>query len=359
VRVFMIIGIVLTVLGIFFLYQMLQPSGATGPFGVDIMHSAAPILALTFLPMGIIFTAVGYYFVRSAARQKRILQQGLAGTATVLGLASTNMYVNEQPVAKLTLSVQLPGRAPYTVERREVVPLLALAMIAPGSTVAVAVDPADPQKVVIDWSGQTQNRGVGQGSMGMGLTPPPPAGMPAPNTLSSMGSTPATPNTLSAVPAATALGVVAADSAPSSVVTPSGGMEFGFDASGQPLAGETAAVVAGVRSGALHQIKGSAAALLATGTRGTAIITTTQPMGQTVRDIDPAADPGRLNDPMWLFTTQVTVPGEAPFPAVFGHRVPLDKVSALAPGVNLAVAVDLADRMNEVAIDWDHSPITG
>jgi len=351
----MIIGIVLTVVGIFFVYQMFQPTAATGTFKVDFVHSAAPILALTFLPMGVFFTAVGYYFVRSAGRQNKILQQGLAGTATVLGLASTSVYINEQPVAKLTLNVQLPGRAPYTVERREVIPLLALGMVTPGSSLPVAVDPADPQKVVIDWSGQTQSRNVGQGPTGTGATPAPSGGMPAPNTLSSMGSMPATLNTLSAAPTGVGFGAVAGGGSPGA----GGGMDFNFDASGQPVAGETAAIVGAVRSGALPTIRGSAAELLATGTHGTAVITTAQPIGKTVRDINPAADPSRLNDPMWLFTVEVSVAGEAPFPAVFGHRVPLDKVSAVAPGVELAVAVNMADRNQEVAIDWDHSPSAG
>jgi hypothetical protein len=104
------------------------------------------------------------------------------------------------------------------------------------------------------------------------------------------------------------------------------------------------------------QIHGSAAQVLATGTHGTAVITSAQPLGKTVRDVNPDADPSRLNDPMWLFTVEATLPGEAPFPAVFGHRVPLDKIASVAPGVKLAVSVNLSDH-NEVAIDWDRSPI--
>jgi hypothetical protein len=42
---------------------------------------------------------------------------------------------------------------------------------------------------------------------------------------------------------------------------------------------------------------------------------------------------------------------------MFGHRVPAAKVSDLAPGVKLAVAVDESDKNEEVAIDWDKSPI--
>ena len=352
-RVFMIIGIVLTVVGVYFLYQTIQPSTATG-IGADAGHTASSILALTFLPMGIIFTLVGYFFVRSSSRSNKILQQGVAGTATILGLASTNMYINEQPVAKLTMSIQLPGRAPYTVEKREVIPMLALGMIAPGKSLPVAVDPANPQSVVIDWSGQTQNRPMGQGAMGMNPDAMPSAGMPAPNTLSAMGSAPVAPNTLGGATTGIGLGVLAGGAAPSG----STAMDFNWDASGQPIAGQTAAVIGAVRSGALPTIPGSAAQLLATGTPGTAVVTTAQPMGKTVRDINPAAEASHLNDPMWLFTVEVMVAGEMPFPAVFGHRVPLDKVSSVAPGANLAVAVNMADRNQEVAIDWDKTPLS-
>jgi len=118
-----------------------------------------------------------------------------------------------------------------------------------------------------------------------------------------------------------------------------------------------AALVGAVSKGALPTIRGSADQILATGTHGTAVITTAQPLGKTVRDINPGADASRLNDPVWLFTVEISFAGESPFPAVFGHRVPLDKLSAVAPGVKLAVAVGQTDRNHEVAIDWDKSPI--
>jgi hypothetical protein len=70
----------------------------------------------------------------------------------------------------------------------------------------------------------------------------------------------------------------------------------------------------GVRSGSVNTIRGSADQLLATGTHGMATITMAMPLGKTVRDINPAADPSRLNDPLWLFTVEVTLAGEAPSP---------------------------------------------
>jgi hypothetical protein len=107
----------------------------------------------------------------------------------------------------------------------------------------------------------------------------------------------------------------------------------------------------------VNTIKGSADQLLATGTHGTAVITTAMPLGKTVKDINPAADPSRLNDPVWLFTVEATVPGEAPFPAVFGHRVPIAKLGFVSPGVKLAVSVNMANKNQEMAIDWEKSPV--
>src|ERR1035437_881362 len=112
-----------------------------------------------------------------------------------------------------------------------------------------------------------------------------------------------------------------------------------------------------VRGGILPTINGGNDHILATGTHGTAVITMAQPTGKTLRDIDPAADPSRLTDPIWLFTLEVSLAGEKPFSAIFGHRVPLAKLASVAPGVKLAVAVDQSDSSQAVAIDWDKSPI--
>jgi hypothetical protein len=134
------------------------------------------------------------------------------------------------------------------------------------------------------------------------------------------------------------------------------GLEFQFAATGQPAAGQVQSVVSAVSSGVMRTTEGTADEILATGTHGTAVITTASPLGKTVRDINPNADPSRLNDPMWLFTIEVALAGQQPFPAFFRSRVPLAKLATVAPGVRLAVAVNPADY--EVAIDWDKSPLT-
>jgi hypothetical protein len=139
---------------------------------------------------------------------------------------------------------------------------------------------------------------------------------------------------------------------------PPGGFNVAFDADGRPSADDVADLATRVRHGDVKQIHGSASEVLATGVHGTAVVTTAQPLGKTVRDVNPRADLSKIDDPMWLFTLEVKVPGEAPFPSVFGHRVPIAKVASVAPGMRLAVAVDMDDH-NSVAIDWDKSPLAG
>jgi hypothetical protein len=141
--------------------------------------------------------------------------------------------------------------------------------------------------------------------------------------------------------------------------TPTGtapGLDFAFDANMNPATASLDNVVSGVTTGTQKIIHNSAAEILASGARGTAVITTCQPLGKTVRQMNPHAT-AHLDDPEWLFTVKVTVPGNGTWPAVMGHYVPQAKVGVVGPGVKLAVAVNMADKMNEVAIDWDQSPL--
>jgi hypothetical protein len=229
------------------------------------------------------------------------LIQSISDTGTTISSSSVGP---DAPVYELTLQVTPIGGAgaPFMATVKSAIPRLYIPMVLPGARIGVLIDPVNPANVSPDFTRM--------GAAAAPATPPPP-----------------------------------------------GGFAMDFDASGQPAAGEVAAVATGVRSGTVNTIKGSADQLLATGTHGTAVITTAMPLGKTVRDINPAADPSRLNDPVWIFTVEVTLAGQAPFPAVFGHRVPLAKLAAVAPGVKLAVAVNEANKNQEVAIDWDASPI--
>jgi hypothetical protein len=241
------------------------------------------------------------------------VKNGVQSDAFVESISDTGTTISspsvgpEAPVYQFSLQVTPIGGAgaPYPVVVKAAVPRLYVPMVLPGIRVGVMIDPTNPQKVSVDFSR------IG-------------AGTPAGVQMTSAGP---------------------------------GGFNMNFDANGQPDMANVAAVATGVGSGEVKTIRGSADQLLATGAHGTAVVTTAMPLGKTVRDINPNADPSRLNDPMWLFTVEVTLPGQAPFPAVFGHRVPLAELMNVAPGAKLAVAVNEANKNQEVAIDWDKSPL--
>ena len=283
--------------------------------------SSDAIPVIVFVVVVVIFSITapflwGPWLIRKLAGVSGPIKGGLPSEATIQSIADTGVTVTmsgvgpEAPDYKLGLLVDaVGGGVPYEVTVKTLVPRIFIPMIVPGARIGVIIDPANPQKVAVDFS----RIGGGGSAAGSG---------------------------------AAAGGAI-----------PPGGFGMNFDASGQPAAADVAALAGGVRSGAVTQHTGSADQLLATGTHGTAVITTAQPLGKKVRDINPHADSSRLDDPVWLFTVEVSLAGQAPFPAVFGHRVPLAKVAEMAPGVKLAVAVDESDKNEEVAIDWDRSPI--
>ena len=293
-------------------------SGSGAGWGWDVWFWI--VFAIVMVIIGVGSPFYGGWLVRKLTGTASI-KGGVPGDAVIEGISDTGVtvsgagYGGMSPEYKFTLQVTpAAGGATYQTEAKGIVPRIYIPMVVPGARVGVLIDPTNPMKVSIDFSR---------------------LGGSAPDAAAAGAATTPAPGTFGP-----------------------GGMNFQFDANGRPLDGEVSSLVGAVRSGSLPTInKGSADQLLATGTHGTAVITACQPMGKTVRDINPKADPSRLDDPMWVFTVQVSVAGENPFPAVFGHRVPVAKVGSIAPGVKLAIAVDMSDRHNEVAIDWDKSPI--
>jgi hypothetical protein len=101
--------------------------------------------------------------------------------------------------------------------------------------------------------------------------------------------------------------------------------------------------------------RGSAAELLATGKRMTAVLREFSPTGKTVGDTSPGA-PDPL-DPVYVFKVEIPLELGSPIEAMDLHRVPLAKVDQLTIGERLSVAVNPANPTREVAIDWESSPV--
>jgi hypothetical protein len=113
-------------------------------------------------------------------------------------------------------------------------------------------------------------------------------------------------------------------------------------------AGEIAAAVQAT-GGATGQRR-SAAELLASGQRMTAVLREFSPSGKTVGDLNPALpDP---SDPVYVFKAELPIDGSSPIEAVFMNRVPEAKVTSLRLGAHMSVAVNPANPSREVTIDW-------
>ncbi|HEX7495432.1 MAG TPA: hypothetical protein VF349_02245 [Candidatus Limnocylindrales bacterium] len=119
-------------------------SGAV-PGGREGLLIAAGILCLT----GLVLVVIAAILLRRAAATDRISTTGVPGTGRIMGLRQTGVLVNGQPQVEMDLLVAVPGRTPYRAKAKEIVPLIMLNRLQ--GTLAVRVDPARPQAVVVQW----------------------------------------------------------------------------------------------------------------------------------------------------------------------------------------------------------------
>ena len=131
-----------------------------GPFTLT-----AAILGVT----GIGLFLWGRRWARGYKEAQRLRMSGVPGQATILGMRQTGVYLNEQPQIELNLQVQSEMHGPYQVTVREYVPLMLLATLGSGRPLPVKVDPADPQKLVIEWENAMSG---GMAGVGAAMTPP-------------------------------------------------------------------------------------------------------------------------------------------------------------------------------------------
>jgi hypothetical protein len=112
------------------------------------------------LPVGSLFWMLGLFaliglsfpLLRGGIGGGKLLSTGVPATATLLGVRETGVEMGMDLVLKATLQVELPGIAPYQAECTTRVSRVHLGMLQPGRKLSVKVDPANPQKVAIDWN---------------------------------------------------------------------------------------------------------------------------------------------------------------------------------------------------------------
>ncbi len=76
---------------------------------------------------------------------------GVPATGTVIALTDTGSRLNFNPVVRLSVLVEHGDRPPYPVTKDVILPVQATAQACVGQRVALLVDPADPQQILVRW----------------------------------------------------------------------------------------------------------------------------------------------------------------------------------------------------------------
>jgi hypothetical protein len=87
-----------------------------------------------------------------AEHERWLYQNGLAGMGTIVE-AGSNSSVNDQPILKLVLDLEIPGQPPRRIEKKLLMSRFAAYRMQPGVVLPVHVNP-DPGKagdVLVRW----------------------------------------------------------------------------------------------------------------------------------------------------------------------------------------------------------------
>lgn len=124
--------------------------------------------------LGILLFLWGRRWARGYREGQRLRVHGVPGQAQIVGMRQTGVSMNQQPQIELNLSVETEMHGAYPVTVKEYVPMMLLGTLSSGRPLPVKVDPADPQRLVIEWESAMSGP---MGGTQMGQMPQPPAPM--------------------------------------------------------------------------------------------------------------------------------------------------------------------------------------
>jgi hypothetical protein len=119
--------------------------------GADLMITA--ILASIGIIWVIVAFGLALYARRQhakAAHQDWIFRNGIKGTATIVA-AGSQATVNDMPLMKLKLDLDIPGVGARQVSRREVMPVFTARRMRPGLVLPAYFSPQDPGDFILVW----------------------------------------------------------------------------------------------------------------------------------------------------------------------------------------------------------------
>jgi hypothetical protein len=115
------------------------------------------VAAFTFILLGGIWMLVTLGLVVYALQQRRtgeheqwLWKSGIKGRGTLVS-AGGSVVINEQPLLKMVLDLDVQGMEPRRIERKVIVSNFAAPLMEPGVVLPVYVNPADPEDILIAW----------------------------------------------------------------------------------------------------------------------------------------------------------------------------------------------------------------
>jgi hypothetical protein len=115
------------------------------------------VAAFTFILLGGIWMLVTLGLIVYALRQRRkgehdqwLWKSGIKGKGTLVS-AGGSVVINEQPLLKMVLDLDVPGMETRRVERKVIVSNFAAPLMEPGLVLPVYVNPSDPEDILIAW----------------------------------------------------------------------------------------------------------------------------------------------------------------------------------------------------------------
>lgn len=150
-KVFVPLGAVFVVIGILWFLGAAASgvitAATTGNVGAAFGGIGAGFGGIIFGVVGGIFFLIGRTMAQAAKKAAYLAQHGVRAQATVISVQGTGTKINGVAQLELRLRVELTGRPPYETSLRA---LLGSRGVAPGSVVAVRVDPNDPNTVALE-----------------------------------------------------------------------------------------------------------------------------------------------------------------------------------------------------------------
>jgi hypothetical protein len=124
------------------------------PTAVAGLSEAAGILASLGASWMIVALGLGVYAYRQKGRaehQDLVFRTGVKGTATILAAPASRMEVNEMPVMRLELELDIPGQGRRRVRKSETMPVFVATRMREGLVLPIYANPADPDDIVLVW----------------------------------------------------------------------------------------------------------------------------------------------------------------------------------------------------------------